>query len=176
MDLLKPFRGIDMKDFTAIDFETANSSPSSVCSVGLVAVRDGKIVETAYRLIRPRPDYYLYHNTLVHGMTAGDTCESPEFPDVWAELEELVDGVPLVAHWSQFDQACLRAAHNSFEMQYPDYEFHCTCRGARRAFPNLPNHKLPTVAAHIGYRFENHHHALADAQACAEIALSIFCD
>ncbi|MDR0953887.1 MAG: hypothetical protein LBM20_00690, partial [Rikenellaceae bacterium] len=41
---------------------------------------------------------------------------------------------------------------------------------ARRAFPALPNHKLPTVARHIGFDFTRHHHALADAEACAEIA------
>ena len=33
-----------MKDFAAIDFETANSEPTSVCSVGVVIVRDGLIV------------------------------------------------------------------------------------------------------------------------------------
>ena len=47
-----------MKDFIAIDFETANECPSSVCSIGAVLVRDGEIVKTFYSLIRPEPDYY----------------------------------------------------------------------------------------------------------------------
>jgi DNA polymerase III epsilon subunit-like protein len=34
-------------DFTAIDFETANSYRGSPCSVGLVKVRDGQIVDEA---------------------------------------------------------------------------------------------------------------------------------
>lgn len=46
-----------MKDFAAIDFETANRERSSVCSVGAVIVRDGRIVDSIYRLIRPRPHY-----------------------------------------------------------------------------------------------------------------------
>jgi DNA polymerase-3 subunit epsilon len=58
-------------------------------------------------------------------------------------------------------------------MPYPAYTFLCTCRAARRAFPHLPNHKLPTVAAHVGFDFRNHHHALADAEACAAIALAL---
>jgi len=37
----------------------------------------------------------------------------------------------------------------------------------------LPNHQLHTVAAHCGFDLENHHHALADAEACAAIALRI---
>ena len=32
-----------MTDFAAIDFETANEQPSSVCSIGVVIVRDGEI-------------------------------------------------------------------------------------------------------------------------------------
>ena len=39
-----------MKDFAAIDFETANGSRSSVCSVGIVIVKDGKIIARAHNL------------------------------------------------------------------------------------------------------------------------------
>ena len=35
-----------MRDFAAIDFETANNERSSVCSVGIVIVRNGEIVDT----------------------------------------------------------------------------------------------------------------------------------
>ena len=58
-----------MQDFAAIDFETANNSPTSVCSVGIVVVREGEFVDSFYSLIRPEPDYYLYWNTRVHGLT-----------------------------------------------------------------------------------------------------------
>lgn len=71
---------------------------------------------------------------------------------------------------SMGDESCLKAAHNIYGMPYPNYEFLCTCRAARKAFPHLKNHKLDTVAAHIGFDLKDHHHALADAEACAEIA------
>ena len=45
-----------MDNFAAIDFETANSQPSSVCSVGVVVVRDGEIADTFYSLIQPEPN------------------------------------------------------------------------------------------------------------------------
>ena len=60
-----------MKDFAAIDFETANEQRTSVCSVGVVIVRDGEIVDHYYSLIRPEPEYYTYWNTRVHGLTSG---------------------------------------------------------------------------------------------------------
>jgi DNA polymerase-3 subunit epsilon len=44
---------------------------------------------------------------------------------------------------------------------------------SRRALPDLENHQLHTVAAACGYKLENHHHALADAEACAWIAKEI---
>ena len=41
-------------EFVAIDFETANKSYDSACSIGLVTVRDGAIVDEYYKLIRPK--------------------------------------------------------------------------------------------------------------------------
>ncbi|MDR1417481.1 MAG: 3'-5' exoribonuclease [Prevotellaceae bacterium] len=163
-----------MKDFAAIDFETANYSRSSVCSVGVVVVRGGQVAEKIYRLIRPEPEWYSYWNTQVHGLTAEDTQSAPVFPDVWAEIAPKIAGLPLVAHNSPFDEGCLRAVHRAYRMDYPDYEFHCTCRASRRKFgKTLPNHRLHTVAAHCGYDLRAHHHALADAEACAAIAKKI---
>ena len=42
-----------MRDFVAIDFETANNEPSSICSVGIVVVRDGVVQHRQHRLVRP---------------------------------------------------------------------------------------------------------------------------
>ena len=57
-----------MKDFAAIDFETANNERSSVCSVGIVIVRGGEIVDKFYSLIKPEPEYYNYWCSQVHGL------------------------------------------------------------------------------------------------------------
>lgn len=77
----------------------------------------------------------------------------------------------LVAHNSPFDEGCLKAAFRQYGMAYPDYRFFCTCRASRRVFGReLPNHQLQTVAARCGFDLRDHHHALADAEACAWIA------
>jgi len=79
-----------------------------------------------------------------------------------------------VAHNSAFDEHCLKAAFRCYQMDYPDYRFYCTCRTSRRVFgKQLPNHQLHTVAARCGYHLTQHHHALADAEACAAIALKL---
>jgi DNA polymerase-3 subunit epsilon len=163
-----------LTSFAAIDFETANCYPSSICSAGVVIVREGAVAEKIYRLIRPEPEWYQYWNTRIHGLTVEDTANEPTFPCVWREIAPRFEDLPLVAHNSPFDEGCLRAVHRACQMDYPDYQFFCTCRASRRAFGNtLPNHKLQTVAAHCGFNLTNHHHALADAEACAAIALKI---
>ncbi len=163
-----------MKDFAAIDFETANEYPSSVCSVGVVIVRDGQVVDSFYSLIHPEPEYYQWFCMRVHGLCAEDTEDSPVFPAVWAKIEPMIEGLPLVAHNSPFDEGCLKAAFRVYRMDYPDYEFFDTLRASRIHFGrDLPNHQLQTVAAACGYNLTRHHHALADAEACAAIALQI---
>lgn len=163
-----------MKNFAAIDFETANQYRSSVCSMGLVIVRDGEIADKFYSLIKPAPHFYTQFTTRIHGLTKFDTMFSPFFPEVWAQAAPLIGELPLVAHNSPFDEGCLRAVFEHYEMQYPEYRFYCTCRASRRVFGyELPNHKLHTVADRCGFDLFNHHHALADAEACAHIALKI---
>lgn len=160
-----------MKDFAAIDFETANFERSSVCSVGIIIVRNNEIVDSFYSLIQPEPNYYNYLCTEVHGLCRQDTEDAPVFPDVWKQIEPLIDGLPLVAHNSPFDESCLKAAFQVYQMDYPNYQFYCTCRASRQHFGSkLPNHQLHTVAAACGFDLVNHHNALADAEACAWIA------
>jgi len=162
-----------MKDFAAIDFETANCERSSVCSVGVVIVRNNEIVDSFYSLINPEPNYYNYWCTKVHGLTNRDTDDAPIFPEVWKQIAPLIEGLPLVAHNSPFDESCLKAVFRVYQMDYPDYKFYDTLSTARRTIKGLENHQLHTVAAVCGYQLDNHHHALADAEACAWIAREI---
>jgi DNA polymerase-3 subunit epsilon len=163
-----------MNHFAAIDFETANGAPSSICSVGLVIVRNSQIIKKIYHLVRPEPDWYSRRNIGIHGIRPEDTADAKIFPHIWAEIEPHIADLPLVAHYSAFDEGCLRAAHRVYQMDYPEYEFHCTCIASRHFFGNaLPNHKLPTVAKHCGFDLTQHHDALADAEACAHIAIKI---
>ncbi len=161
-----------MRDFAAIDFETANGRRSSVCSVGIVIVRNGEIVDRFYSLIKPVPNYYTFWTTRVHGLTNCDTESAPTFPEVWAQVADKLKGLPLVAHNKVFDEGCLKAVFEEYGMDYPNYPFYCTLVASRRCL-NLPSHQLHIVAAACGYDLENHHHALADAEACAVIAMKI---
>ena len=98
--------------------------------------------------------------------------EGKIFPEVWKQIEPLIEGLPLVAHNKAFDESCLKAVFRVYQMDYPDYEFYCTCVASRKRWPG-GHHNLDIIAARCGYDLKNHHHALADAEACAAIALEI---
>jgi len=163
-----------MRNFAAIDFETANEYRTSVCAVGIVVVRNGEVAEKFFSLIRPEPDYYRWFCIDVHGLCDEDTHNAPLFPEVWRQIEPLIGGLPLVAHNAQFDEGCLRETYRAYGMEYPDYKFYDTLQASRRTFGNsLLNHQLQTTALACGYDLTAHHHALADAEAYAMIALKI---
>ena len=157
-----------MQNFVAIDFETANFERSSVCSVGIVVARQGELVDSFYSLIHPVPNYYHRQCMDVHGLGPDDTDAAPLFPEVWREAmsaigrtyaDMLSERIPFVAHNKAFDESCLKAVFDAYNMPYPGFLFKDTLWASRAKLPRLVNHKL-----------ENHHHALADAEACAWIA------
>lgn len=161
-----------MQNFAAIDFETANKEWSSVCSVGIVIVRDGEIVDQFYSLIQPEPNYYYYWCTKVHGLTQADTDNAEVFPKVWEKIEPLIEGLPFVAHNKAFDEKCLKTVFRTYQMDYPDYKFYCTYQASRKVWPQ-GRHNLDVIAERCGFVLKNHHNALADAEACAWIAREI---
>ncbi len=165
-----------MNDFVAIDIETANGERTSICAIGAVKVVDGCIVDRFYELVKPEPEYYFRHFTLnIHGIGKSDTENARTFDKVWHDLAVMIGTLPLVAHNKAFDESCIRAAHRAYSMDYPDYKFLCTLTCARQTIPRsqLTSYSLPYVCEFLGIPFYNHHNALADAEACAKIAMTL---
>ena len=63
-----------------------------MCSVGVVIVKGGEIVDKFYSLIKPEPEYYNYWCSQVHGLSAEDTENAPVFPEVWKQIGPLIEG------------------------------------------------------------------------------------
>lgn len=159
-------------DFTAIDFETANSSAASACSVGLVRVRDGKVVERAGWLIQPPPghDEFLEWNTRIHGLTARDVVRAPGWSAQLPALTAFAGDDVLVAHNAGFDMSVLRRASEATGDECPPYAYLCSLQVARKTY-DLESYRLPLAAAAAGFLDFPHHDALADAEACARIMI-----
>ncbi|WP_298037235.1 3'-5' exonuclease [uncultured Microbacterium sp.] len=159
-------------DFTAIDFETANSSPASACSVGLVRVRDGLVVDTESWLIRPPAghDDFQEWNIKIHGIRPEDVAGADTWPDQFERLCAFAGTDVLVAHNAGFDLKVLRTASQVTDLDCPPYRSLCTLQVARKVY-DLDSYRLPKAAAAAGFAEFAHHDALADARACAQIAI-----
>ncbi|MDE7471048.1 MAG: 3'-5' exonuclease [Paramuribaculum sp.] len=165
-----------MDNFVAIDVETANNEPTSVCAIGAVKVIDGTIVGSLYELVKPEPEFYFrYFTEKIHGIGQADTADKPTFDRVWPAFKDFIGDLPLVAHNKAFDEKCIRACFKTYRMDYPDYDFYCTYQSARRHIPKqlCGRYSLPYVCQFLGIPFFNHHNALADAEACAKIAMAL---
>jgi DNA polymerase-3 subunit epsilon len=159
-------------DFTAIDFETANSSSASACSVGLVKVRDGDVVDTASWFIKPPLGYDHFNewNTRIHGIMAPDVVDALLWSEQLADLVAFADGDHLVAHNAGFDMGVIASACRASFVDIPSFSYLCSLQVARRTY-NLDSYRLPVAAMAAGFEDFHHHDALADSQACAAIVV-----
>ena len=161
-------------DFIAIDFETANSFRGSPCSLAAVVVRDGRVEAEHEYLMRPPnasgPDDFDEMNVSIHGINWEMVADKPEFIDTWSKLNLPELGLPIVAHYAAFDLGVVRDALNASDATWPDLRYTCSVVLSRRIL-KLPSYTLPFVTDALGIRLRDHHKALADARACAEVVL-----
>ncbi len=155
--------------FVAIDFETANRAPASACAIGVVRVERGRITSRAHHLIRPPTSAFEF--THIHGIDWEMVRDAPSFGEIWPSLATLFRGARFIAaHNAVFDKGVLRACCEHANLEMPDLPFHCTVHLARRTW-NLRPATLRHVADYLGIPLE-HHHAMSDAEACAQIVLA----
>ena len=159
-----------MLDFKASDFETANKYANSACSLAAVTMNDDHCVKEGYTLIQPPFMRFDSGNIQIHGITPDQVAHKPKFDALWDRIRPHLEGRILVAHYAVFDTRVLRSLLRTYHLEKPQASYACTVEISRRVWPDLPNHKLDTVAGYLGYSFR-HHQALDDARACAYIVL-----
>lgn len=155
-------------DFVSVDVETACSRVSSICQIGIVGFRDGKIVFEYETLIDPR-DHFSSFNIRVHGITSDHVIGKPCFGDLHDTIAAHLGGRITVAH-SYFDKGALSAACRVHARDAIDAAWLDSVRVAKRVWPELPSHRLNVVSRHLGIRLK-HHDALSDARAAGLIVV-----
>jgi len=150
--------------FTAIDFETAQGKRTSICQVGLVRVENGLITKEISFLVQPPDNYYWEQFIDIHGITPEDTAHVPTFDKVWHIIEPFITNQQVVAHNGfSFDFNVLGKTLEYYGLQVPEYEKHCTC--------NIFDRKALNTLCGVFNIPLNHHEALSDARACAQLFL-----
>ncbi len=158
-------------NFVAIDFETANSSRLSACSIGLTEMKNGKLFKEEYFLIKP-PEGTIFNpfNKKIHGISEKDVAQEPEFDEIWKEIFPYFNETTVIAHNAPFDFGVLRDTLEFYKIPFPKFHYGCTVQLSRKLWPNLEKHRLDSMAEFLGLTF-SHHHAGEDARICAYIGL-----
>jgi DNA polymerase-3 subunit epsilon len=158
-------------EFVAIDFETANNKRDSACSLGMAFVSDGRITETRHWLIRPKELHFNPRHVRIHGITEATVADKPQFCDLWDEILPSLSGRLVIAHNAGFDMSVLRRTLDCYGMGYPELDYSCSYQIARQVWCEWVCFKLPALAAKLNLNLD-HHDAMEDAKACAEILLA----
>lgn len=162
-------------DFVAIDFETATSQGSSICSMGICVVEDNKIKEVKEILVRPTPFEFNDYNIAIHCITPEMVYDKPSFDKCWKDIRPYLQNKLVIAHNASFDVGAMRKALEMFGIELPSFDFICTVKLSQKAYPELASHKLNFLGDALGIDF-SHHTACDDAYACAMVLLHILRD
>lgn len=158
-------------EYVVFDIETTGFSPinNKVTEIGAVKIKDGKIIDEYNQLINPQTSIPEKIVKLT-GITDEMVKDKPTIDEILPDFLKFIKGSVLVAHNASFDVGFIRhnLSNNGLNLENPVLD---TLELVRVLFPNLKSHKLNIVAKHLNVSLENHHRAVDDATATANIFL-----
>jgi DNA polymerase-3 subunit alpha (Gram-positive type) len=158
-------------NYVVFDIETTGFSAAhhKITEIGAVKIANGVITEEFHRLIDPGVPVP-WRITEITGITDELLAGQPTIKEVLPLFLEFCSDCTLVAHNAGFDMRFIRFNASEHGLKC-DFEIVDTLALARRLLPYLKNHKLNTVAKHFKIEHKDHHRAIGDARATAQIFL-----
>ena len=158
-----------MDSFVVFDIETTgfSSVTNHIIEIGAVKVENGKIVDRFSTYVNPQ-EPIPYRITKLTTITDADVMDAPTINQVLPEFFAFCEGCVLVAHNASFDTGFIKENARKLELPYA-YTHVDTLAMARVLLPQLAKFTLDHVAKTVGVSLENHHRAVDDAEATAEI-------
>lgn len=153
-----------MKNFTAIDFETAQPARHTACAIALVKVRNGVIIQKFKSLIRPPDNWYSDNNMHVHKIGSQHTENAPDFAEIYPLIRSMLHNEHIVCHNASFDVDVLYKTMEYYGISSSDLEFQVSDTLA------LYGKCLKECCNENGISL-SHHDPLSDAEACAQLFL-----
>ncbi|NLY84745.1 MAG: PolC-type DNA polymerase III [Tissierellia bacterium] len=159
--------------FVVFDIETTGLSAVNdmITEIGAIKVENGKIIDTFSQLInpeRPIPEKI----TNLTGITDDMVKDKPTIGEIINDFKEFIKDHVLVAHNASFDVGFIREKFKLFNLDLNNPVLD-TLELSRAVFPDLKSHKLNIIANHLNIELINHHRAVDDAKATAEILIKI---
>ena len=140
-------------------------------AIGAVKVRNGEIVDRFSTLLnpqRPIPPGI----TRLTGITPAMVADAPYFSDIADEFGRFMNGSIFVAHNVDFDYGFISREFGRLgrSFRYPRL---CTCASMRKLYPGRRSYSLAALAEAYDIPLKNHHRAMCDAEAAAQLLLIV---
>ncbi len=156
--------------FTVFDVETPNSLNDRMSAIGITLVEERRITGRFYTLVDPEEPFDPF-NIALTGITPAMAEGAPAFPEVWERILPYMEFGILCAHNAPFDMGVLSKCLRAYHIPWRDTTAYlCSCRFARKVWPEIGNHRLDTLAAWLSLDLR-HHRADSDSEVCAGILI-----
>ncbi len=163
-------KGQSLNDtYVVFDLETTGFSPvkDKIIEIGAVKVEKGKITEKFSSFVNPKVPIP-FQITQLTSITDEMVLEAPDIETVLPDFLAFIGDAALVAHNASFDVGFIEQ-NCRYQDIMPDFTYVDTVAMARILLPTLSKYKLNVVANALHISLENHHRAVDDAGATAEI-------
>ena len=156
-----------IKDYISVDIENPNTRGNSICSIGIIIVKDNKIIDKKYSLINPE-DRFDINNSKITGLTYADVKDAPTFKEYWKTIEDLFKNNIIVGHNITYDLSVISKALERYDIDAPVFNYYCTFKLSRK-YINTNSYSLNSLCDLLKINLDNHHNALEDALASQQI-------
>ena len=156
-----------IKDYISVDIENPNTRGNSICSIGIIIVKDNKIIDKKYSLINPE-DRFDINNSKITGLTYADVKDAPTFKEYWKIIEDLFKNNIIVGHNITYDLSVISKALERYDIDAPVFNYYCTLKLSRK-YINTNSYSLNSLCDLLKINLDNHHNALEDALASQQI-------
>lgn len=155
-------------DYIAIDFETANKNRVSACAIGLVFIKNFKIVYSIKHFIKPpKEEKFSDFHSNIHKIYENDVEDSFTFEELWEDnFSKYFNDNLVIFHNASMDLSVLKNLFEHYKVTNFDIDYVDTMQLAEKS--GNPK-KLSELAAKFEIEIENHHDPISDAKACALI-------
>ncbi len=159
--------------YVVVDVETTGGSSGfhRCTEIGAVKVQNGEIIDEFQTLLNPgRP---IPRNiTMITGINDEMVKNAPVFAEVADRFQEFTKGAIFVAHNVRFDYGFIQREFQRLDSNYVRPQM-CTVAGMRKNFPGISSYSLKNLTSHFDIKLEQHHRAMCDARAAAQLLLMI---
>ncbi|MCM1991113.1 PolC-type DNA polymerase III [Oceanirhabdus seepicola] len=160
--------------FVVFDLETTGFSPKNdrIIEIGAVKIQEGKIIDRFNVFVNPERKIPFDIIELT-GINNDMVRDAKTIEEVMPEFLEFTDGAVVVAHNAAFDCSFINTNCNRLDLEFKNATID-TVALCKYVIPELKTFKLKTIAKHLKISLDNHHRAVDDAEATAEIFLHCF--